>query len=90
MTDTSENRSHEEVPEIDLTKEPHPAGIILNRTDYYTLPSMSDLAKMTDDTGRCIVKNFTIGRENYGNIYFEDSFDVSGLNLDALGKAMEN
>jgi hypothetical protein len=41
---------------------------------------------MTDENGHCIVQNFTVGRLNYGNIFFEDSFDVAGLNLDALGK----
>lgn len=90
FADTSENRSHEEVVENVVAREPHPAGIILTRADYYTIPSLAELAKMTDENGRCIVQNFTIGRLNYGNIFFEDSFDVAGLNLDALGKFLFN
>uniref|UniRef100_A0A3Q4HJB1 Peptidase S59 domain-containing protein n=1 Tax=Neolamprologus brichardi TaxID=32507 RepID=A0A3Q4HJB1_NEOBR len=41
---------------------PHPAGIVLNRVGYYTIPSMDELADMVDENGECIVENFTIGR----------------------------
>lgn len=38
---------------------------------------------MTED-GKCIVPNFTIGREGYGNVYFSQPIDVAGLNLDEI------
>jgi len=41
---------------------PHPAGIILNRAEYYTIPTMEELADMTDASGVCKVSDFTIGR----------------------------
>lgn len=37
-----------------------------------------------DDSGRCVVKGFTIGRKGYGNVYFPDEMDVAGLNIDEL------
>jgi len=66
---------------------PHPAGIVLHRSGYYTLPSLDELAKLYEETNRCEVSNFTIGRANYGNIYFNESMDVAGLNLDEIGKS---
>jgi nuclear pore complex protein Nup98-Nup96 len=38
---------------------------------------------MSDD-GSCVVDNFTVGREGYGNVFFPDSFDVADLNLDEI------
>ncbi|XP_029029419.1 nuclear pore complex protein Nup98-Nup96 isoform X2 [Betta splendens] len=63
---------------------PHPAGIILNRVGYYTIPSTEDLADMVDENGDCIVENFTIGRKGYGSIFFAGEVNVTGLNLDAI------
>lgn len=63
----------------------HPTGITLRRAGYYTIPTLDELAGLVDDQGRCIVDNFTVGRLNYGNIFYPDSFDVSGLNLDEIG-----
>lgn len=59
------------------------ANITLKRAGYYTIPPLDKL----DDYVRgesCIVPNFTIGREGYGNVYFPDSFDIYGLNLDEI------
>lgn len=39
---------------------------------------------MSEDAQTCIVPNFTIGREGYGNVYFNEPIDVYGLNLDEL------
>lgn len=64
---------------------PHPTGIRLHRVGYYTIPHLDELPALMDSDGRCIVENFTIGRVNYGNIFYPDSFDVSGLNLDEIG-----
>lgn len=63
---------------------PHPAGIVLNRVGYYTIPSMDELADMVDENGECIVENFTIGRKGYGSIFFPGEVNVSGLNLDEI------
>lgn len=38
-------------------------GIVLTRVGYYTIPSMEELAKMTNDRGECLVMDFTIGRK---------------------------
>jgi nuclear pore complex protein Nup98-Nup96 len=65
---------------------PHPANIKLKRVGYFTVPSLLELAEMTDENGHCEVRTFTIGRENYGTIFFEGPLDVSNLNLDDLGK----
>lgn len=63
---------------------PHPAGIVLSREGYYTIPSMEELAKMADDEGKCVVDGFTIGRRGYGSIYFEGQIDLTNLNLDEI------
>lgn len=66
---------------------PHPAGIVLRRCGYSTIPSMEDLAvKGLDDEGRCMVSSFTILRQNYGQIYFEGPLNVANLNLDEIGR----
>lgn len=63
---------------------PHPTGIILTRSGYYTIPPLDKLTDFLTDDGKCIVSNFTIGRKGYGNVYFGESIDVAGLNLDEL------
>uniref|UniRef100_UPI0037E718FF nuclear pore complex protein Nup98-Nup96 isoform X2 n=1 Tax=Semicossyphus pulcher TaxID=241346 RepID=UPI0037E718FF len=63
---------------------PHPAGIVLNRVGYYTIPSMEDLAEMVDENGECMVENFTVGRKGYGSIFFPGEVNVTGLNLDEI------
>jgi nuclear pore complex protein Nup98-Nup96 len=64
----------------------HPTGIVLRCAGYYTIPPLDDLICHTSDDGSCMVDNFTIGREGYGNIFYPDSFDVADLNLDEIGK----
>lgn len=63
---------------------PHPTGIILTRSGYYTLPPLDKLTEFLTDDGKCIVSNFTIGRRGYGNVYFNEPIDVADLNLDEL------
>jgi nuclear pore complex protein Nup98-Nup96 len=72
--------------EIDGECEDHPTGIVLRRIGYYTIPPLDELTSLIDSDGRCIVDNFTIGRLNYGNIFYPDSFDVTGLNIDEIGR----
>uniref|UniRef100_A0A452ST70 Nuclear pore complex protein Nup98-Nup96 n=1 Tax=Ursus americanus TaxID=9643 RepID=A0A452ST70_URSAM len=59
-------------------------GIILTKVGYYTIPSMDDLAKITNEKGECIVSDFTIGRKGYGSIYFEGDVNLTNLNLDDI------
>ena len=67
---------------------PHPAGIVLTRPEYYTLPSMEELAEMVNENGECFVDGFTIGREGYGSIHFPGVVNVAGLILDEIGKTL--
>ncbi|XP_073981089.1 nuclear pore complex protein Nup98-Nup96-like isoform X3 [Rhodnius prolixus] len=86
-TSSSDSDQEESIPaELDNSSEGtgHPTGITLRRAGYYTIPTLDELAGLVDDQGRCIVDNFTVGRLNYGNIFYPDSFDVSGLNLDEI------
>ncbi|KAK1336071.1 hypothetical protein QTO34_003871 [Cnephaeus nilssonii] len=62
----------------------HPAGIVLTKVGYYTIPSIDDLAKITNEKGECIVSDFTIGRKGYGSIYFEGEVNLTNLNLDDI------
>uniref|UniRef100_A0AAQ5YT70 Nuclear pore complex protein Nup98-Nup96 n=1 Tax=Amphiprion ocellaris TaxID=80972 RepID=A0AAQ5YT70_AMPOC len=70
--------------QLESQQSPHPAGIVLNRVGYYTIPSMDDLAEMVDENGECVVENFTIGRKGYGSIFFPGEVNVTGLNLDEI------
>lgn len=82
----SEGEDDDNVIEIGNDSEKdHICSITLRRADYFTVPSLSDLDEMVDDEGKCVVKNFTIGRHNFGNVTFYDAFDVAGLNLDTIG-----
>ncbi|XP_028322380.1 nuclear pore complex protein Nup98-Nup96 isoform X2 [Gouania willdenowi] len=63
---------------------PHPAGVVLTRVGYYTIPSMDDLAEVVDENGECVVENFTIGRKGYGSIFFPGKVNVTNLNLDHI------
>ena len=75
----SDNIESEAVP-------PHPAGIVLRRCGYTTIPTMEELAiKGLDDDGKCIVSSFSIIRRDYGQIFFEGPIDVANLNLDEIG-----
>ncbi|MBN3289463.1 NUP98 protein, partial [Polypterus senegalus] len=63
---------------------PFGSGIVLNRVGYYTIPSMDELARMTNENGECIVENFTIGRKGYGSVYFPGRINLTNLNLDDI------
>ncbi|XP_066033346.1 nuclear pore complex protein Nup98-Nup96 isoform X2 [Chamaea fasciata] len=62
----------------------HPAGIVLTRAGYYTIPSLEELARLTNDRKECVVTDFTIGRRGYGSIYFEGEVNLTNLNLDEI------
>ena len=72
------------VPESNIP--PHPAGIVLRRCGYYTIPSMEKLAAAgLDAEGRCMVDTFIIGRRGYGQVLYNGPLDVANLNLDEIG-----
>lgn len=59
------------------------AKVTLRRVGYYTIPALDKLDEyVCGET--CVVPNFTVGRKGYGNVYFPDSFDIYGLNLDEI------
>ncbi|XP_035998550.1 nuclear pore complex protein Nup98-Nup96 isoform X1 [Fundulus heteroclitus] len=74
----------EEEEEQESKRSPHPAGIVLNRVGYYTIPSLDDLANMVDEHGDCFVENFTVGRKGYGSVFFPGEVNLTGLNLDEI------
>lgn len=74
-----------ETSQVDEDWAPHPTGIILKRVDYYTIPSLDELQALVAEDGSCTVENFCIGRYDYGNLYFEETMDVAGLDIDAIG-----
>ncbi|KAM9388581.1 nuclear pore complex protein Nup98-Nup96 [Phaethornis superciliosus] len=62
----------------------HPAGIVLSRAGYYTIPSLEELSRLTTEHNECLVTDFTIGRRGYGSIYFEGEVNLTNLNLDDI------
>jgi nuclear pore complex protein Nup98-Nup96 len=82
----SRSQHDDTLPEPSLGEDypPHPTGIVLRRPGYYVIPSLAELISLVDEDGRCVVDNFTIGRRGYGSVYFNEPFDVTGLNLDEL------
>ncbi|XP_051881963.1 nuclear pore complex protein Nup98-Nup96 isoform X2 [Pristis pectinata] len=75
----------EQEPEVDDILPPHPAGIILTKVGYYTIPSMEELAQqLTNENGECIVENFTIGRKGYGSVYFPGVVNLTNMDLDEI------
>lgn len=43
-----------------INTDPHPTGIILQRSGYYTIPPLDKLTDFMSDDGKCIVPNFTV------------------------------
>ncbi|XP_047542742.1 nuclear pore complex protein Nup98-Nup96 [Vanessa atalanta] len=80
--DTLSVSEEENVPTREMP--PHPAGVKLTRPGYYTIPSLEEITKYMRPDGSCIVPHLTIGRQNYGNVYFDCEIDVAGMDLDAL------
>ncbi|XP_063630836.1 nuclear pore complex protein Nup98-Nup96-like [Cydia splendana] len=63
---------------------PHPAGVKLTRPGYYTIPSLEEMVAYMRPDGSCVVPHLTIGRKNYGNVFYDCEVDVANLDLDAL------
>ena len=58
------------------------------RSDYYTIPPLDELDSMAtgDSSDPIMVENFTVGRHDYGTIFFPGETNVRNLNLDELGQ----
>ncbi|KAK3588728.1 hypothetical protein CHS0354_019194 [Potamilus streckersoni] len=78
----SENDSMDERPTT--PPPPHPAGVVLRRPGYFTVPNLEELAELVDENGDCFVEDFTIARDGYGSIYFPGVTNVANLNLDDI------
>lgn len=70
--------------DVNQNYEPHPTGIVLTRSGYYTIPSLDEISTYLKDDGTCIVPNFAVGRKGYGNVYFNEPINVAGMNLDEI------
>ncbi|XP_045481341.1 nuclear pore complex protein Nup98-Nup96 isoform X2 [Harmonia axyridis] len=82
---SSEVAPNDNAPSQDqATRKVGPCGIILTRSEYYTLPSIEDLDNMVSEDGKCMIRGFTIGRRGYGNVYFPDEINVMNMNLDEI------
>lgn len=58
----------------------------LRRPDYYTEPSLTQLAAMARDDPSSLadVANFTVGKRGVGSVRWLDPVDVQGLDLDSI------
>jgi nuclear pore complex protein Nup98-Nup96 len=84
LTNVSEDGGSENGAANGQSAPAHPANIILERPGYFTIPSMADLAAMTDSKGDCLAENFAIGRVDYGCITFPGITNLADLNLDEI------
>ncbi|XP_006825402.1 nuclear pore complex protein Nup98-Nup96-like [Saccoglossus kowalevskii] len=82
LNETVESHASEDEDE-DLDMAPHPAGIVLRRSGYYTIPGMAELAELLNN-GDCFVEDFAVGREGYGSVFFPGLTNVANLNLDEI------
>lgn len=75
----------EEIETISANNYIPKCGIILNRTDYYTIPSIEQCDAYYDaENDSCIVDSFTVGRVEYGSIFWKGPLNVKGINLDEI------
>lgn len=71
-------------PETTISVVPK-CGVILTRSDYYTIPTLEECDSFYNpDDDTCIVDSFTVGRIDYGSIFWKGPLNVKGLNLDEI------
>lgn len=64
---------------------PLKCGAKLTKAEYYTKPPYQELDKFYDQSrNTCEIFSFTIGREGYGSITWNEPVDIYGLNLDEI------
>jgi len=79
-----EEGQREASPDITYNDDELPAcKLILRRGEYYCRPSISTLDQQVVD-GQCLVRDFTVGREGYGEVKFLGVTNVYELNLDTI------
>ncbi|XP_034945165.1 nuclear pore complex protein Nup98-Nup96 [Chelonus insularis] len=86
LNDSSHDLDESSLPALQPHK-PNLAKVTLRRVGYYTKPAIEQLDEYVKDDSvfpTCIVPNFTVGRTGYGEVFFPDSFDIYGLNLDEI------
>ncbi|KAI4296951.1 hypothetical protein L6164_036867 [Bauhinia variegata] len=73
-------------PSSEIMKEMEVSLPILHSPDYYTKPSLEELATQEFlDPGYCSrIPDFTVGRYGYGSVRYLEKTDVRGLNIDEL------
>lgn len=79
----------EEQESTPLTRPPEAqrkCGIVMQRADYYTVPSLDELDQQAQLGKDLVVQDFTVGRRSFGKVRFLGPTCVSGLNLDELGE----
>ncbi|KAF1744399.1 hypothetical protein MXB_1260, partial [Myxobolus squamalis] len=59
------------------------SGVVLTRDSYYSRPSVEELNDLTKDN-HCYVKDFIVGRYNFGNILFHGETDIFQINIDKI------
>ncbi|KAK0416708.1 hypothetical protein QR680_012642 [Steinernema hermaphroditum] len=68
-----------------VAAKPHPAGIVLTLSEYYTEPSLEEMAMLTTADGICELKDgLTIGRLGYGSIFWPGPLSLSNVVLDEV------
>ncbi|VDL63635.1 unnamed protein product [Hymenolepis diminuta] len=60
------------------------AGIRLSKPGYYMFPTLDELDDLIDESGRCAVQDFVIGRQSYGHILFPGLTDITGIDFDEV------
>lgn len=58
---------------------------VQTREDYYTVPPLNK-ENILFKNGQYFVENLIIGRKDFGRIYFSGISNVTGLNLDQIGR----
>lgn len=61
-------------------------GVVCTRPQYYLVPSLEELDRMTDANGNCVVRGLEIGRANFGRIKYVEPVNIANINIDQIGK----
>lgn len=84
VSDISQNERDQSIHSDAVSITPK-CGVVLTRSDYYTIPPFEELDNYYEpSTDSCVVPNFTVGRHGYGSIFWEGPLDIKGLNLDQI------